>query len=304
MTPVTIPDLFARTIADLHGDAGHDWVAQLPSIIREHARAWSLTVLPSFEPLSYNYVAPAIRADGTHVVLKAGFPTTEFSTEIDALGIYDGRGAVRLLEVDREHSIMLLEMIRPGTSLAMERDDRRRTSAAADLMCRLWRPVPDGYAFPSVAQWGMGLQRLRERFNGGTGPLPAPLVDTAERLFAELLASMAEPVLLHGDLHHGNILASESERWLAIDPKGVIGEPVYEIGALLRNPWPELLAEENPGRILARRVDQFAEELGFDRERIVGWGIAQGVLSAWWSIEDHEGGWEWSIACAKLLAGI
>ena len=78
---------------------------------------------------------------------------------------------------------------------------------------------------------------------------------------------MAPPVVLHGDLHHFNILAAERQPWLAIDPKGVVGEPVYETGALLRNPWPDLLSLPDPGRILARRVDQLAEELGFDRAR-------------------------------------
>ena len=151
-------------------------------------------------------------------------------------------------------------------------------------------------------QWAQGLCRLRDRFEGGPGPFPAPLVDAAEGLFTELLASMAAPVLLHGDLHHANILAAERRPWLALDPKGVIGEAAYEVGAWLRNPWPGLLAEPHPGRILARRVDQCADELGFDRARLVGWGLAQAVLSAWWRLEDHGYGWEWGIACAELLA--
>ena len=113
---------------------------------------------------------------------------------------------------------------------------------------------------------------------------------------------MAEPMLLHGDLHHDNILSAERQPWLAIDPKGIVGEPAYEVGALLRNPWSVLLDMPQPGRILARRVDQLAEELGFDRARIVGWGIAQAVLSAWWCLEDHYPGWEFSIGCAELLA--
>ncbi len=115
---------------------------------------------------------------------------------------------------------------------------------------------------------------------------------------------MAEPVLLHGDLHHDNILAAEREPWLAIDPKGIVGEPAYEVGALLRNPLPGLLARPEPGRVLARRIEQLAAELGFDRARIRGWALAQAVLSAWWSYEDHGDGWRETIACAELLAAI
>ncbi|HEU5100040.1 MAG TPA: aminoglycoside phosphotransferase family protein, partial [Roseiflexaceae bacterium] len=135
-------------------------------------------------------------------------------------------------------------------------------------------------------------------------PFAARLVEQAERLFVELLGSMADPVLLHGDLHHWNILAAERQPWLAIDPKGVIGEPAYEVGAWLRNWLPDLLEQPDPARVMARRVDQFAEALGIERARIRGWGLAQAVLSVWWCIEDNGSGWEPTIACAELLAGI
>jgi streptomycin 6-kinase len=148
------------------------------------------------------------------------------------------------------------------------------------------------------------MKRLRERFDGGCGPFPPMLVETAEALFAELIESMDEAVLLHGDLHHENILSAERQPWLALDPKGLVGEPAYEVGALLRNPWPRLLDEPDPGRILDRRLDQLAEELGFDRGRLLGWGLAQAVLSAWWSFESHGHGWEFAIGCAELLAAL
>jgi streptomycin 6-kinase len=127
------------------------------------------------------------------------------------------------------------------------------------------------------------------------------LVETAEGLFAELLSSMDELVLLHGDLHHYNILSAEREPWLAIDPKGVVGEPAYELGAWLRNPVPHVFSWPDARQVTARRVDQFAELLGLDRQRIIGWGIAQAVLSAWWDYEDVGRGWEDVLACAEWL---
>jgi len=301
---VVVPDNLARIVTELHGEAGREWLTRLPRLVATHARNWSLTVSPPFSSLSYNYVAPAVRSDGTDVVLKVGFPDRGLVTEIDALRCYDGKGVARLIEADPQRGVLLLERLTPGVPLSTERDDRRATSSAVDVMQRLWRPPPAGKAFPSVTAWARGWQKLRERFHGGTGPLAARLVDASERLFAELLDSMAEPVLLHGDFHHGNILAAKRRPWLAVDPKGVIGEPAYEAGALLRNPWPRLLAEPYPARVLARRVDQLAEELRFDRARILGWGVAQAVLSAWWSLDDHGHGWEWGMTCADLLAGL
>ena len=145
---------------------------------------------------------------------------------------------------------------------------------------------------------------IPDHFGGGSGPFPDPLVAQAEQLFAELIATMAEPVLLHGDLHHENILDAGDGRWLAIDPKGLIGEPAYEVGALLRNPLPRLLAAPSPGRILARRIAQLAEELALGRTRLRDWALAQAVLSAWWSYEDHGHGWEPAIALAEILVAL
>ena len=197
------------------------------------------------------------------------------------------------------------------TPLSRLADDEQATSIAAHVMRQIWQPVPPEHSFPTVARWALGLARLRQQFGGATGPFPARLVEQAESLFAELIGSMAEPVLLHGDLHHDNILTAERQPrqtrrplWLALDPKGLVGEPAYEVGALLRNPAPWLLDQPQPGRILARRVDQLAEELGFDRARLRSWGLAQAVLSAWWSFEDHGHGWEWSLTCAELLADV
>jgi streptomycin 6-kinase len=107
---------------------------------------------------------------------------------------------------------------------------------------------------------------------------------------------------LHGDLHHYNILASERAPWLAIDPQGVIGEPAYETGALLRNPLPQVYEWPDFAERTARRVDVMAERLGVDRQRISGWGLAQAVLSAWWTMEDQGTLDEPVLRLARVLA--
>jgi streptomycin 6-kinase len=296
-----LPDSFVRTISEAFGAKGVAWLKRLPALVAECERRYALTILPPFA-LSYNYVAPAVRADGADVALKLGVPNPELLTEIVALRHYGGRGIVQLLDADEEQGILLLERLKPGTTLLSLADDEEATAIAAQVMGRLWRPPPAGHSFPSVARWAAGMARLRHEFDGGSGPFPARLVALAEALFADLLGSMGGPVLLHGDLHHENILRAERQPWLALDPKGVVGEPAYEVGALLRNPLPQLLSWTRPERVQARRVDILAEILGFDRQRMVAWGVAQAVLSAWWSYEDHGHGWEPAIACAELLA--
>jgi streptomycin 6-kinase len=296
----TIPETFARTMAEVYGDEGTAWVDNLPALLTRCAARWGLTLEPPFT-LSYNYVAPAVQADGTPVVLKVGVPSPGLLNEIAALRFYDGHGIAQLLDADPAWGALLLERLIPGTMLSEVPDDEEATRIAAGVMRRLWRPLPPGHGFRSVADWAADLADLRPHFGGGTGPLPVALVERAEALFAELLPSQAAPVLLHGDLHHWNIMAAQRDPWLALDPKGIAGEPAYEIGALLRNQIPGLLALSDPPQAMARRVAVLAEELGFDRARLAGWGVAQAVLSAWWSIEDHGYGGEEAITCAELL---
>jgi streptomycin 6-kinase len=294
---------FSAAIRAVHGAPGQRWLEELPRRLADLAAQWQLTLTAPAFPLSYNYVAPAVRADGATVVLKLGMPSPLLACEIEALRLAEGRGMAQLLAADADQGALLLERLSPGATLATL-DDEAATARAAEVMQRIWRPAPASHPFPTVQHWAQGFVRLRQRFSGGSGPLPARLVELAERLFDELLASAGEPVLLHGDLHHFNILSAQREPWLAIDPQGVVGEPAYEVGALLRNPFDPLPPFDDLLRIQARRVDQLSEALGFQRQRIAGWGLAQAVLSAWWHVEDNVGSFEQPLAYAKALAAL
>jgi len=202
---------FAATITSLSPDTGPQWLERLPALITECEQAWSIKAMTPFEPLSFNWVAPAVRADGTEVILKLGVPHPELASEIEALLLYDGGGCVRLLEVDRGRGALLLERLKPGLSLLSVADDDEATRIAARVMRRVWHPAPPDHAFPTVHRWAKGLVRMRDHSGGTTGPLPTPLVEKAEGLFRELLDSMDRSMLLHGDSHHGNILSAERQ---------------------------------------------------------------------------------------------
>lgn len=285
----------------MRGDAGRDWIDRLPATIATYAERWSLTVHPAFANLSYNYVAPATRTDGSPAVLKIGVATDdEFGSEIAALRVFDGRGMVRLLEANPGQAVMLLDRVTPGSPLTSVADDAEATLIAAKLMRDFWPPVPAGYTFPSVADWGNGFQRLRARFDGGSGPIPERLAAKAERLLRELSQSAAPPVLLHGDLHHDNILAGPEGAWTVIDPKGVTGEPAYELAAFLRNP-ATLITDPAARQKIERRIAIFAEILSLDPDRIRRWAMVHTVLSAWWVIEDNSDWLDQAIAVIELF---
>src|SRR5437764_14534047 len=128
---IDIPPNFARTMVELYGAEGAEWLEGLPALIAACAQRWSLTVEPPFAPLSYNYVAPAARAGREDVVLKVGFPSAELLAEMEALRLFDGHGIVQLLDSSREWGAMLLERLKPGTPLASLTDDAQATSIAA-----------------------------------------------------------------------------------------------------------------------------------------------------------------------------
>jgi streptomycin 6-kinase len=91
--------------------------------------------------------------------------------------------------------------------------------------------------------------------------------------------------LLHADLHHYNILAAERQAYLAIDPKGIAGDPAYEPASFLCNPVDRWLCVPDADEVILRRVQLFATR--FERRRVLGWALVQSLLSAWWSFEDH-----------------
>lgn len=320
---MNLPAEFISTITNTFGEDGEFLLNNLPSLIEETSARWSLTDVQPVPMLSYNFVAfakrpspltpPPLRfASGAvvprregSVVLKIGVPRDELTSELAALRLFNGESACRLIEADEEKGFLLLERLFPGEMLVTLKDDEEATHIAAEVMKRIWRPgfdIPDAAKFIKLSDWFDGLKELRKMFNGRTGPLNEKIVDRVEKSVSDLLAENQNPVLMHGDFHHYNVLSSE-RGWLIIDPKGVIGPACYEVGPLLINPWGELIHLNGLPQITKRRIDILHEHLGFERERIHAWGLAHAILSVWWSLESNTG-WEYAAAFAEMMAGI
>ena len=263
------------------------WLERLPDLVRECHERWALVgdgaFTDEFRYVELRHVEPVRTRDGTAAVLKLA---PDVRGELAALEWFSGHGGVRVLASDRTRGAMLLERVLPGTPLRdlAAHDDEAATAAAADLMGTLWRPAPADHPFETVQEWGEDLAGESR----------------AAGLYAELCDSMGELVVLHGDLHHDNVLRSGSDGWLAIDPAGVVGEREYGPGALLRNPWPGLLEMAHPGRVLRRRTDQLAEALDLDVQRVRRWAYAGAVMAAVWCEQDGKDP-AYMRGCADLL---
>jgi streptomycin 6-kinase len=286
----SLTDQLKSTIKGVHSEQGSHWIEKFDELLHHCERHWQLKVLEQYKP-SYHFVASVLLPSGIKAVLKLGVPGPELSREVDALRIYQGIGCAELYDADPERGIILLEQLSPGTTLHAVEDDEKAVWIASQVLQKITRPAPASSSFQTVQQWLAGLSKLRIKFEGGTGPLSEELVSQAEQLFRSLNASNRKPYLLHGDLHHGNILEAEREPWLAIDPKGVIGEAEYSVIPFLLNHLPE----ENSAQIIERRIHQFAKELKLNAQRMKEWTFCHAVLAAWWCIEDnqdYEPSWE------------
>jgi streptomycin 6-kinase len=205
----------------------------------------------------------------------------------DIAARFGARGVAQVYE--HAPGAALFERLSPGEPLAalcLEGRDEEATHILAGLLGRMAPLEPPSWC-ATVEQWGEAFARYLE---SADTRVPRDLVEPAQRIYVELCATQRNPGLLHGDLHQYNVLSDRGRGWCAIDPKGVVGELEYEIGAALRNPYerPELFASLD---IVERRLDQFGEALGLDVERARAWSFAQAVLSAVWSAEDgHPSG--------------
>jgi streptomycin 6-kinase len=293
---------FRKRIIALKGDKGKKWLKDLPKIIKDYEEKWALKVFPPFH-LTYNYVAPAQDLNGKHVVLKISFPDNhEFITELEALKFYGGNGSIKILCEDIESSVMLLEKAEPGLRLREITDERKQISNASNVLKEIHKPILSDYPynFPTIAEWAKVFERHKKTFSKKSDPVPSWMFEKAEEIFEHYLNEDREMVLLHGDLHSDNILSSE-RGWLSIDPKGIIGEREFELGAYLRNPYYDFPKGSNYKNLETDRILQFSEELGFDKERIRNWAFACAVISLLWFLEDEKYFKEIYVQNAQLL---
>jgi streptomycin 6-kinase len=293
-----LPPDFRQRIAAVF-PSGAAWLERLPDLISLAARRWGLEVGSALSPLSYNYLAPARRRDGSECVLKIGVPNPELTSEIAALRLYDGEGACRLYEADEENGLLLLERLRPGGMLHQHGTDRQQTAIAARLMRQLHRPAPRQHALISLRAWFDALTALRPRFAGGTGPFPPRLVEACQSLLPDLFAG-SPSVLLHGDCHHFNILSS-ARGWLVVDPKGVVGPAGYEPAPFLINPLGEFARRPHAARLAADRIRIFSDLLFIDARIIQDWAICHALLSAWWDLDESPAPSASTLACAEIF---
>ncbi|WP_199042102.1 aminoglycoside phosphotransferase family protein [Glycomyces salinus] len=292
-----IPDDIRRQVLEWSGDDGRQWLDSVPGTAERLVDQWGLAPTGGpFEGGTHSYVLPVDR-DGEDAVLKVIYRDEENAAEPTALRDYDGDGAVRLYEYEAETGAMLLERVMPGTELLEHdfgpEDDRatwrRRVESACGLYRRLWRAPGQSDGFPAYPLATDLLADLERHFE----KLESPWRERGQDL-CRTLADPGEVGIANRDTHLGNIIASDREPWLLIDPKPYLAERAFDAGYFVFRQLEYGIALGTPE--LVRIV---AENLGADRERVKAWAAVRALAEA-----AEAGPGEYHDSCAGVVADI
>ena len=268
---------FHSNIISIYRKQGESWLDELPELVTAIASRLDLRDLKEVTNLTYNYVLSGFRGDNP-IILKLGLDNADLKQEAFALKCFAGCGAVKVLAED--DGMLLLERAVPGTFLKsyFPNQEHQSIEIACEAMRRLHQAnIPKDHPFPHIKDW---LAALDKEWS-----IPDEYLQKARQLRDQLLKTAEPDVLLHGDLHHDNILQNGND-WLVIDPKGVIGEPAYEVAAFITNPMPDLINIQDSEEIIQMRIAMFSDLLNVPRTKIADWCFVQAVLAWIWALED------------------
>ena len=284
---LNIPERLANSIREYFGQEGIAWLARLPELLPEAAARWELELGAASVDAGTGFVCFARHRDGRHRVLKVAFPHDEHLTGVEGMRIYAGRGCVRVLDTADGDTQVLMERVLPGTHLHEVGDEAEEVRIAAGVIRRLHRPPPAVHTLPPHSSWvDKALARIAAS-DVDDSLLPRKLVRALETAVADL-ESLRRPVVLHGDLHHENILRDDRLGWLAIDPKGLVGDPALEIGRYMANELDRAVTTDGFRALAERRLEVFARELDEPLDRLRAAAAVDVIMCMGWELENRD----------------
>lgn len=287
---IEVPEEFARGTAAREGERGAAWLSTLPDVVGDLLARWDCRVDGAVTHGAVGVIVPVRYADSEPAVVKVSYPHPGNVHEPDAYAAWQGRGAVRLYERDDERFAMLLERASP-VPLATIGDADEIATVAGQVSRRLGVPAPAG--LPRLQERaGTWEAELRADAARGAHVLSGRAVDAAVATIRELCGSQPD-IMVHGDLHAGNILRAEREPWLAVDPKGLAGDRAYDGGTFGRTIVPLLADDANLGQAIDRVLGVYCDAAETDVERVRRWVQLLTVQSVFWDRRHGEPGLEW-----------
>lgn len=277
------PQRLVRALGETYGDtAAADWLGQLPALAEEALSAAGHHVLPDrvVAPGGRSSLALLVhRPDGTPAVLKIAPPGASPSLERAALALWNGWGAVELLDPEGTAvgDTLLLERLHHEVSLRSLPEAKALLEAAGTVR-RLWIEPPAGHPFETVAE-RTARQTDPMRAAAAADPALGPLVSAALAAREELAAHSPELLLLHGNFRQSKVLSGERAPWLTVGPEPLVGERAYDLARLVRDRVEDLIASPGGAVTARRRIKKLAESLELDQARLHGWTLFRAVES-------------------------
>lgn len=312
---IELTPTFIKNIHATFGETGERWLAELPDHLSFLSEVWDFQIIHPVSDLSYGFVA-LVRLNDSHntAILKTTPAGGNIITEARWLQSFK-RGVPKVYHIDEERHAFLMEHLQPGTtlkSLVQEGRDEEATRIICQTILELHsthsthststlnttltptptqNPNPNKTPTTSLSSSSSPsfkhFSELSEALPLLKGHMDEAIISKAMSLFRDLSADRSSDILLHGDLHHENILQSESS-WKVIDPHGYIGDPAAEVGVMIRNPFNCYPNDKPLKKVLDRRLKILSEMLPFDPKRMYAWAFCCTILSAAWDVEDFN----------------
>jgi streptomycin 6-kinase len=222
---------------------GKEFYDKVLQDIEVYADKWSLTSFKLIPSYSANLVFTCHSKNFGSAVLKIGNPTfREVFTEFNTLLEYKGRGFCRVFDSDIEKGVILEECIQPGKPLRDESSIEKRLSVFCSLYKGLHITPAKAEIYPTYVGW---VSRITEYMSKRQDYKELYLhMKKAEEICLSISELYTQKLLLHGDFHHDNILLGSGEKYVIIDPKGVIGDPVFDIARFILNEFDDEITTE------------------------------------------------------------
>jgi streptomycin 6-kinase len=250
------------------------WLADLPALVDALADEWSLTVGRAYPDATEAFVAEATTADGTPAVLKVLVPRARdvAANEITVLRLANGEGCARMLRCDETRGALLIERL--GRALVdLGLPITRRHEILCTTAAALWRPAAD-CGLPTGAEKAAWLEEfVTTKWEALDRPCSERAVDHAREYARRRIDAHDDEraVLVHGDVHQWNALEAGAGFRL-VDPDGLLAEPEYDLGIIMREDPDELITGDPHAR--ARWL---ADRTGTDAAAIWEWGVIERV---------------------------
>lgn len=282
---------FIINIHTTHGETGKKWLEQLPAHLNLLSQQWNFHFIKPLDDLSYNFVALVeLNTNGEIVILKTAPTTGSLIPEARWLQCFH-RATPRVFNLDEVQNAFIMERLTPGETLKslVKLGDEAATRILCEAILALHsedpKPLTTAVALSSASFSYKHITELSESLSFLKGHVPHKMISKAQTLFHDLSFDRKNDVLLHGDLHHDNILKSGTT-WKVIDPHGYIGDPAAEGSPLMYNPLNSFPNDQKTIQQLTdRRLKIFYEMLPFDPQRIKAWSFCWTLLSAAWDVE-------------------